>query len=261
MAYTIYNGSKVYYNHYGSGKPVVLLHGFLESSDIWSHLERFDESKFQVIEVDLPGHGRTAEIDDHSMESMACVVVQIVRALTDQPIKLIGHSMGGYVSLAIADLHPEMIAGLCLFHSTAYGDSDQKRADRSRVMNVVEHDPMIFLSQAIPGLFMPENVAAHQTVIDDMIAEASKMKSSAIKKTIIGLRDRPDRTHVLEQARFPVLLIAGKQDPVVPVADLRLQTQMSSMVELHEIENCGHMGFLEARSRCSSILIDFCSKN
>src|ERR1035437_2147572 len=118
--YSDFRNIKVRYSDKGKGRVIVLLHGFLESLEIWEELSAKLSKRFRVIAIDLPGHGQTPVIGYiHSMELMAECVKAVMDSLDLRKYVVVGHSMGGYAALAFAELFPQRVAGLCIFHSTA----------------------------------------------------------------------------------------------------------------------------------------------
>lgn len=134
-----YNGTPVYFSSKGQGKPLVLLHGFLESSKIWDlFLEELAATR-QVICIDLPGHGDTGILGEvHSMELMAQVLYSVLEKLNVSRATIAGHSMGGYAGLAFAELYPEKVSGLVLMNSTPEADTLEKQNNRDRAIKLVK---------------------------------------------------------------------------------------------------------------------------
>src|SRR5690606_4982303 len=125
----------------GTGNPLVLLHGFLESSKIWEPFIPGLSVKRQVICIDLPGHGRSGLLGEvHSMELMADVVKAVLDHLEINSATLLGHSMGGYVSLAFCEKFPNSAAGVVLMNSTPQEDSAEKKLNRDRSVSVVKRN-------------------------------------------------------------------------------------------------------------------------
>jgi pimeloyl-ACP methyl ester carboxylesterase len=123
----LYKGEKVFFTDTGKGRVVVLLHGFLGSKQIWKKTAENLARSYRVISIDLPGHGQSPCYGYvHSMELMAKCVKAVMDSLRLKRYVIVGHSMGGYAALAFADLFPDNLRGLCLFHSTAYPESQPR---------------------------------------------------------------------------------------------------------------------------------------
>ena len=158
MSQTQYRDVVVHYTDEGNGPAVVLLHGFLEDHSMWDDLAKEFSSSHRVVRVDLLGHGATGVLGDiHSMEDQAEMVKAVTQKIGVDLYTVIGHSMGGYISLALADLYSEDIAGLCLMNSTSLPDSPEKKINRDRAVEAVRSNHRSFVRIALPGLFAPES--------------------------------------------------------------------------------------------------------
>ena len=239
--------TKVHYSDKGKGRVIVLLHGFLESLEIFEELSGKLSKSFRVISIDLPGHGQTPSIGYiHSMELMAECAKAALDSLGIRKYVVVGHSMGGYVALAFAELFPQNTAGLCLFHSTAMPDTEEKKKDRDRVAEIVKQDHTSFVSDLIPKLFASENLS----LLKEEVARAKQIALSTPKEGIVaalkGMKERPSRELVLKNAHCPVLFIIGKQDMILAWENLLLLTSLPKKSYHIVLEHAGHMGFYEA---------------
>jgi len=120
---------QLYYQISGVGPSVLLLHGFPATGSLWSEVIPFLAVDFQVIVPDIPGAGNsTFSINDTlSMQILAKGIHNILIREQISEVIIAGHSMGGYIALAFADMYPSMVKGISLVHSTAYSDSDEKK--------------------------------------------------------------------------------------------------------------------------------------
>ena len=118
-----FRGGEINYSDSGKGNTIVLLHGYLESSEVWNGFETRLAEFFRVVSIDLPGHGLSSVYGEvHTMEFMATAVKEIVDSLNIKKVFLTGHSLGGYVALAFLELYPDNLSGYCLFHSQPFAD-------------------------------------------------------------------------------------------------------------------------------------------
>ncbi len=238
---------KVRFSDKGKGRVVVLLHGFLESLEVFEELASRLSKTFRVISIDLPGHGQTPSVGYiHSMELMAQCVKAVMDSLHLRKYVVVGHSMGGYVALAYTELFPQHVKGLCLFHSTAMPDSDERKRDRERVAEIVMKDHKEFVSGLIPKLFAPQNL----TLLRDEVGLAKKIALNTPKEGIVaalrGMKERPLREMILKKAQCPVLFIIGKKDVILAWENLLLLTSLPKRSYYIVLEHAGHMGFYEA---------------
>lgn len=237
------------YTDDGKGKAIVLLHGFTESSRIWSEYVRDLSDKFRVITIDLPGHGKSARIADvHTMELMADVVRAVLRKARVGKCILIGHSMGGYVTLAFADRYPELLRGFGLFHSHCFADTPEDAQNRTRTIGLVQKDKFRFVAQFIPGLFPAEVHKTFAKQIEKLIQRASKMESESVIAALEGMKIRKDQTELLKNTDLPVLFILGLKDLKAPLTRLWEMISLPGRSQILLLKNCGHMGYIEAPS-------------
>ncbi len=149
-----YKNTSIFFTSSGKGSVVVLLHGFLENSSMWNATVGQLSKKYRVICIDLLGHGQTENHGYvHTMEDQATMVKAVLDSLRLRKYVLVGHSMGGYIALAFSKLFPKNVKGLCLMHSTALPDSNEKIINRNRGIKAVKQNHKTFVRIAIPMLF------------------------------------------------------------------------------------------------------------
>ncbi|MFZ5552657.1 MAG: alpha/beta fold hydrolase [Bacteroidota bacterium] len=243
-----FNGKKISYTIAGKGNGIVFLHGFFESKKIWEDFSDQLSKNFCVICIDLPGHGETDVFGEvHTMSLMADCINAILKKENVSNIFLVGHSMGGYAALSFAERYSEKIKGLCMFNSTAYADSEIKKADRDRAIKVLKKNPMVFFNEAIPNLFGKENLEKFRNEIEAAKQLAVATSIDGACACLRGMKVREDKTELLGKIKFPVLYIAGDMDNVNPVDKTIEQSRLSEKIKLVVLPHCGHMGFLEAK--------------
>ncbi len=247
---TLFKNRRIHYTLHGSGPDLVLLHGFTESLDIWTDFAEELAPDFRVLCIDLPGHGNSECLGEiHTMEVMAEMVVHVLKEAGIQKCVLTGHSMGGYVSLAVAEKFPDLLSGLCLFHSSALADDPEGKARREQVIKVVKAHHHNFLTAFIPELFAEANRKSCAAAIRQLLERAKKMSPEGLISALEGMRDRRDRSAVLRKATFPVLWILGKEDSRVDYRKAMEQAVLSDDTLVLLMGGVGHMGYLEARDR------------
>jgi pimeloyl-ACP methyl ester carboxylesterase len=246
-----YKGVKVRYSDSGNGDVLVLLHGFMENLEMWNaYLERLSPL-CRVIAVDLPGHGHTGVFGEaHTMEDNASLVKHVLDSAGVKQCIVIGHSMGGYVTLAFAELYPSMVRGLGLFHSTAFADTEEKKEERRRSVFVVKADHRRYVNELVPKLFNPDTVEMFAEEVQQMKAMGCSMQPEAIVAALLGMSTRPDRTEVLKASRVPVLFIWGRKDSVLPVEKQYPLGLLPACSQVLVLEKAGHAGFAEAADEC-----------
>lgn len=256
--YADFKKGRIAFTDKGKGRAVVLLHGFPFSKELWADTRDVLAKQFRVICIDLPGHGQSDSFGYvHSMDLMAKAVKAVLDKLRLKKYVLVGHSMGGYVSLAFAELFPEQIKGLCLFHSTSYADSEQKKKDREKAIASVKKDPDVFLRASVKNLFAVKNIRTFRKEIAFATKIARKTPKQGIVNALEGMKDRPNRDVVLHFAKFPVLFIVGKYDNLLPMQSLLDQSKISKKGSALLLDDTGHMGFLEEAEKSIKFLKKF----
>lgn len=245
-----FRGKKVHYNDEGRGPAVVLLHGFLGSLQIWDEFSGELSGRFRVIRCDLPGHGKTEAMGlDHSMSLMAEMVKAVLDHLEVKHCIMIGHSMGGYVTLEFAKQYESMLRGIGLFHSHASPDTEEARENRDRTINIVRLNRSGFIKQFIPDLFAEENIHRYSSKIAELQFLADKTPAEGIIAALEGMKMRTGNIEFLMKTKLPVLFIAGKEDPRIPLQNIMSQAVLPDHAETLILGDVGHMGFIEAREK------------
>ncbi|CAN5333159.1 alpha/beta hydrolase [soil metagenome] len=239
--------SKIKYTDTGKGRVLVLLHGFLGSHEVWSEFVKKLSKKFRVIAIDLPGHGETPSIGYyHSMELLAQSVKAVLDKARVRRYIIAGHSMGGYVALTFAELYPENVSGLCLFNSTSYADSEEKKKERGKVIRLVKKEHRHYVAEVVTSLFAPENVAKLSAEVEKVKKIASKVSQQSIINSLEGMKERKSRDLILKFAEYPILFIVGKKDGVINYETMYAQMALCKYPSVVMLENSGHMAFYEA---------------
>jgi len=251
------------YSDKGNGFPIVLLHGFCESKEIWKESERELSKKYRVICPDLPGFGETrAELIEVTMEYFAQKIKKLLDGLKISKCILIGHSLGGYVALAFAEKYENYLAGFGLFHSTAFADTEEKKESRNKTIEFIEkYGVNVFAESFVPPLFSLKSKEKFKHEISELIKMATTSSLEGVVETTKAMRDRIDRTYVLRQSAVPVLFIAGKLDGAVPIEKTMEQCSLPKQSIVYIIDGVGHMGMVEANVQTTKMIktfADFC---
>lgn len=238
---------KVAFSDTGKGRVLVLLHGFLGSREIWTEFSKTLSKRFRVIAIDLPGHGKTPSIGYyHSMELLAQSVKAVLDHVGVRRYVIAGHSMGGYTSLAFAELFPENVCGICLFHSTSYADSEEKKKERDKVIRLVKKEHKHYVAEVITSLFAAENIKAIPHEVEKVKRIAVNTSKQAIINSLEGMKERKSRDMILKFAEYPVLFIIGKKDTAIDYNTLYPQIGLCKYPSALMLDHVGHMGFYEA---------------
>lgn len=251
-----YHNHNISYQITGSGLPLVFLHGFGENSKMWEdYTPQF--SGYRVITIDLPGAG-SSDFFNASIARMAKIVNAVLLEERIEKCVMIGHSMGGYVTLAFAKLYEQKLLGYCLFHSQPNADSEEKKAGRDKAISFVKtHGAGPYLKGLIPKLFSTQFKEHNPQIINKMIDWVKDMSPNAVIGQLVAMRDRPDNQNVLRNAKVPVCFIIGEEDVAVPTENSLNQTHLPSIADINILPDVGHQGMFEARDETVVILRKF----
>ena len=241
----LFKNTKISYTDSGKGAVVVLLHGFLENKHMWKEIIPVISRNKRVLAIDLLGHGHTECLGYiHPMELMADAVAAVLKTLRIRKITLIGHSMGGYVSLALSEKNPEMIRGLCLLNSTATSDDTSRKKLRERANKMAQINLSNIVRMSFINLFSEKSKEKFNPEMQLALSEALQTSLQGYSACQEGMRIRPNRLSVLKNNHFKKLFILGKKDPVLPVGkgikeaeETQSETVVLSRGHMSHIEN------------------------
>lgn len=240
-------------------KTIVLLHGYLETLEVWETFAAALSAHYRVVAIDIPGHGFSGvKSEEHSMEFIADVLHEVLQKLNITKSCIIGHSMGGYVALAYAAKYTGNTSGLCLFHSTPNADTDQKKADRDREIQLIRNNKLeLIVRTNIARQFANENVERLADEIEEIQENALVASNEGIIACLNGMKNRADRNDFLKQFSKPALLIFGKKDNYI--SEEIAQTIIGRFPEAKSaiLEHSGHTGFIEEPEQSQAIIRSF----
>lgn len=251
------NGLTIAYERQGEGETVVLLHGFIGSSAYWEKVQPLLAGQYQVIAPDLRGHGSTdAPMGAYSIDKMADDVAGLMEALGISRYTLLGHSMGGYVTLSLAERYASRLDGFGLIHSTGFPDSEEAKEKRLQAVSLIRAEGMTtFADGLVPGLFAAETAAKSPADVVRAKEIGYRTPPQGAAGAALAMRERLDRRDVMADTSLPLLLVAGENDTVVPPA--RLFTAEGPNVTKAVIQGAGHMSMYEAPEQFHSVVADF----
>jgi pimeloyl-ACP methyl ester carboxylesterase len=252
-----YKKADLHYGVKGEGPAIVLLHGFGEDGSIWK--EQFHAFPgYRLIVPHLPGSGLSEMQADMSIEGLADAVNAILLEEKVHQCILLGHSMGGYIVLAIAERYRNKILGFGLVHSTAYADSEEKIATRRKgIAFIKEHGASAFLRTSIPNLYSTASKVSHPELIESHLLTSHRFSDAALITYYESMIARPDRTAVLRDTIVPVLFVLGREDSAIPLIDGLQQCHLPLQSHVHLLEESGHMGMVEEAAKTNACLNSF----
>ena len=252
----LHKNTQVHFTTKGHGNAIVLLHGFLENSTMWTAISKILSKKYRIVCIDLLGHGKTENHGYiHTMKDQAEMVKAVLKHLRLRKYILVGHSMGGYVALAFAKLFPINIKGVCLMNSTALPDSEEKKTNRDRAITAVKQHHKTFVRIAIPMLFSEENRTVFHSEINQITNEALEITPQGITASLEGMKIRENLTSMYKNSNYPIQMVIGKQDPALDYSALINQTK-NTKVQVTEFPD-GHMSHIENKEALIVTLKEF----
>lgn len=223
---------------------------------MWDFFVAEYSKKYRVVTIDLLGHGQTECLGYiHTMEDMADAVYAVLHEIRIRKAIFMGHSMGGYVALAFAELYPDMIKGIVLQNSTSRADSDERKLNRDRAIKAVKQNYTSFVRLSIANLFSEENRERFAPEIEALREQAVKTPLQGIVAALEGMKIRNDREVILHFSPYPILLVLGKQDQSLVYEDHVDQidgTDVKLVTYPH-----GHMSHIENRTALLRETLDF----
>ena len=246
--YIHYNGGKIYYSDTGEGETVVLLHGYLETSDIWSGFAKKLAGKFRVISCrssrpwTFKGLQRKSYNGVYGRSCQRC----FLKTLTLNKVFLTGHSLGGYVALAFLELYPGMLKGYCLFHSHPFADRPETVEKREREIKIVRAAKKYLLyPENISQMYATENLDRFREELQRSKDIASTIRDEGIIAVLNGMMNRPSRLKVMEEGKVPCLWILGRMDNYISCDEILTKVNLPANAKVVVLDKSGHMGFVE----------------
>lgn len=252
-----FENAKINYSVAGNGKCLVLLHGFLHDSEMWTkYRTRWLQSGYKVLCMDLPGHGKSHVVENLSIETIAEILHTILEKEAIEKVQIIGHSLGGYTGLAFANLFPKKLEKLILYHSSAFADTAEVKKKRDLWLKIIDKHPAMFMKSVLEFLYTKENVLKYQKSIKNDIEKAKAKGKEAYIAIIKAMRDRPENRAILKSG-LAIYFVAGKHDKVIPEAVSNEQIAIIKNGSGAVLENTSHMSFVEDANQAFEVLNRF----
>ena len=266
----IYKEATIFYTVTGTGKTIVLVHGFGEEGSIWQPQVDFLKDKFRVIVPDMPGSGQSSFLEKADMDIYADIIKEILdreeqKLPSDEKnykVSMIGHSMGGYITLAFAEKFDQHLNSFGLFHSSAFADDTEKKESRLKAIEFIKNKgALAFLKTMIPSLFTKDFFEKNAEKVADLLENGKKFKDETLIQYYEAMIDRPDRTAILKSFDKPILFIIGEHDLAIPLDISLQQCHLPMQSYVHILDQSAHMGMWEEKVKSNSILLDFLVNN
>lgn len=250
---------KLSYTMHGKGDPIVLIHGFPLDSSLWDKILAPLAKDYLLIVPDIPGSGdSTFAGEELSIEEIAESVKLILENEQINNAVIAGHSMGGYAALAFAELYPEKMKGLALVHSSAKADTEEKKEQRRKSIELFRKGGKdTFIRQMIPALFSPASKERCSEDIKALTDRALLTENKSLEAFYNAMINRPDRTAILKHSEAPVLWVIGADDTIASPENLIQQTSLASVNFVYTCKDCGHMSMIESPTELTGYLNSF----
>lgn len=246
------------YTKKGSGPTLVLIHGFPDSSLIWKNIIDELAAHFTVLTPDLPGSGGTPLNEPTLLPAMAEGIMDMLRKEHISSSVIAGHSMGGYTALAFARAYPEALRGLSLIHSTPAADDDEKKANRLKAIDLIMNGGKeAFIKQMNVNLFSADFRKNNPDIIQWKTEQGMQVSEIALANFYHAMIAREDNTELLNDFKYPMQWILGKEDTIINFAKILPLCHRSTVNFVSLYNGCGHTSMLEHPKQLVTDLIEF----
>ncbi|MGZ9165284.1 MAG: alpha/beta fold hydrolase [Anaerolineales bacterium] len=244
------NGIQLAYDRQGDGPTLVLLHGFPLDRHLWDEVVPLLGDTFDVILPDLRGFGESTTIDSqYSMDDYASDIAGLLDKLEIQKAAIVGHSMGGYVALAFARLYPDRVSGLGLVSSQVLADPPERKEGRYKSAAEVSANGIGSVVEAMtPKFTTDERLQSYAR------SSMERQQPAAYIGALRAMAERADSTPLLSSFHFPVVIIHGDADSLIPIDRAREMKAALPQAHLVEIPGAGHMPMVEAKVKTAEAL-------
>lgn len=251
-----HKNSQIFYTSEGKGETILLLHGFLETLEMWEDFTPQLAENNHVLCIDLLGHGQTDSIGYfHTMEDMADAVFSVLAELNIEKITCIGHSMGGYVALALAEKYPELVENLCLLNSTFEADDEERKTLRHRAAEMATDNYEALVRMSFTNLFPKESRTKFKNDFDRFLKIALQTPAQGFIAGHKGMALRPNRFNIFKSIKGKKAIVIGKKDWIVNQELLEKKSKDSNIII--ELFCGGHMSHIENKSELTYFLKRF----
>ncbi len=263
----LYKEATIFYTVAGKGETIVLIHGFGEDGSIWRPQIDFLQNNFRVIVPDIPGSGHSTFMENADLTIYAEIIKEILdkelqKSAQKAAVTMIGHSMGGYITLAFAEKFPQYLRSFGLFHSSAFADDGEKIAGRLKAIEFIKTNGAFnFLRTVVPTLFTKDFCEKYTEKISGFLENGKKFSNETLIQYYYAMIARPDRTAVLKSFGKPVLFIIGELDLAIPLNISLKQCYLAAQSHVYILNNSAHMGMWEEKEKANNILLNFLVNN
>ena len=244
------NGIELAYARHGKGTPLVLIHGYPLDHQIWDEVIPLLEDKFDLIIPDLRGFGESKTVDTpYTMDDLASDIAGLLDHLGIEKTAIAGHSMGGYVALAFARLFPDRVTGLGLIASQTLADPpDRKEGRYKSAADVTTNGIGRVVDTMTPKFTSDERLQGFARKVME------RQQPAAYIGALKAMAERQDSTPLLALMQYPVVVVHGYADALIPIERAREVKDAVIHAHLVELRGVGHLPMLEAEEESARAL-------
>lgn len=252
-------GISIGYDEYGSGVPLVLLHGHPFNRSMWEDQRAPLGSHCRVITPDLRGYGETTAVPGKTtMEDFAGDLAALLDALDIDQIILGGLSMGGQIVFEFYRQFPSRVRALLLADTQPQVDTEEIRTTRyATAERILDQGMQKYAEELLPRLLARETIAAHPDVVDKVRQMIVQTKPAGAAAALRGRAERPDYTPLLREIIVPTLIMVGSDDEFTPIRDAEVMHRGIAGSQLAILEGVGHMPNMERPGEFNAVLKQF----
>ena len=246
------------YEEKGTGRTLVLVHGFPLDHRIWQAQLEGLSGVCRVIAVDLKGFGKSRSNEAFTIDSMADELVLFLKGVNAYPCVLAGLSMGGYIALSLASRHPEALAGLIIISSKSQDDPPAAKEGRQKMAQLAQEKGSVAVAeQMLPRMLAEQTSKGNPELVAKMRQIMEACPANTIANASFAMRDRADRTADLPGLNMPVLVVLGSGDSFLPVEGGRRMAEACRNGRFVLVEGAGHMPCMEAPAATNAAIAGF----
>ena len=254
-----FNGITLNYTDEGAGEPVILIHGFPHSSDLWKPQRAVLSAGYRVIAPDLRGHGRSdPPHGGASIDLYADDIVALMDALGIGEATAGGLSMGGYVVMAMLRRHPERIRAVMLLATKATADTEAGKQARNDMIALAESEGAGAVAERmLPKMLTARTRDENPHLVQLVRSMMANTPVEGIVAALVALRDRPDSTATLERLKLRALILVGQQDELTPPTDAEAMHRAIAGSRLEVVPDAAHLLNLEQLEAVNRAMVSF----
>ncbi len=255
------NNISVSYNDNGPDDAPVLIfiHGFPFNKSMWKMQVRALKENYRVIAYDIRGHGNTESGNEKfSIELFAGDLIALMDKLEIDRAILCGLSMGGYIALTAVENYPERFDALVLSDTQCIADSAKAKEKRLKTIEIIKEKGISnYAATSIKNLFAPDSFNTKKNEIENVREMIVKTSPQSVCNTLLALTERKETCSSLKNINIPVLVMAGKEDKVIPVdASMLIHENIKDSL-LRIIAHAGHVANIENPEAFNFNLVKF----